>query len=96
MVINGLWLCLFMTDTTWGFALALIDIILMLVSNIWIMINTNTAKLNLVETISLREGFSIYAGWVTAALILNVATLLKSLGMADPNIPWGFNEENLT
>lgn len=38
MLLNGLWLCIFMTNTTWGFALALVDIIAMLTSNIWIMI----------------------------------------------------------
>jgi len=38
MVINGLWLILFMTNTTWGFALGLVDIIAMLTSNIWIML----------------------------------------------------------
>lgn len=52
--------------------------------------------MNLVETISLRGGFSIYAGWVTAATILNTSFLLKRLGLADPNIEYGFNEENLT
>ena len=38
MLINGLWLCLFMTDTPWGFGLALLDIVAMLASNIWVMI----------------------------------------------------------
>jgi hypothetical protein len=42
MVINGLWLCLFMTNTTWGFALGLIDIIAMLTSNIWIMLKATS------------------------------------------------------
>lgn len=96
MLINGLWLCLFMTDTPWGFGLALLDIVAMLTSNIWVMIKASSTQLNLVETLSLWGGFSIYAGWVTAATILNIAILLKSLGLADPNIPWGLNEENLT
>ena len=96
MVINGLWLCLFMADTSLGFALGLLDIIVILASNIWIMITTSTSELNAVEAISLGGGFSIYAGWVTAATILNAAFLLKSLGLADPDIPFGFNEENLS
>jgi hypothetical protein len=52
--------------------------------------------LNLVESISLRGGFTIYAGWVTAATILNASFLLKRLGLADPDIPYGFDEESLT
>jgi|TARA_B110000285_G_scaffold195272_1_gene225456 translocator protein len=98
MVINGLWLILFMTGggTTVGFGLALVDIIAMLTSNIWILYQASTTELNLVEALSLRGGFTIYSGWVTAATILNVSFLLKALGLADPNILYGFNEENLT
>ena len=96
MIINGLWLCLFMTDTTWGFALGLLDIIAMLTSNIWVMLKATSTQLNLVETLSLRGGFTVYAGWVTAATILNASFLLKRLGLADPNIPWGLDEEKMT
>ena len=45
------------------------------------------SKVNTIEWISLRCGFTIYAGWVTAATILNVTYMLKSFGVADPNIP---------
>ena len=96
MVINGLWLCLFMTDTTWGFALGLVDIIAMLSSNIWILIKASSTELNMIEAISLRGGFSIYSGWVTVATILNTSFLLKRLGLADPDILYGFDEEILT
>lgn len=42
MVINGLWLCLFMTNTTLGFTAGLLDIIVMLTSNVWIMIKATS------------------------------------------------------
>lgn len=50
----------------------------------------------MIETLSLRTGFTIYAGWVTAATILNASFLLKSIGLADPDIPYGFDEESIT
>ena len=61
------------------------------------MKRSGEADLSAIEWISMRGGFSIYAGWVTAAFILNVAFLLKSLGMADPNILNGeVTEEQVT
>ena len=36
----------------------------------------------------------MYAGWVTVATILNTTLLLKSFGVADPNIP--IDEETST
>ena len=96
MLINSIWLVLFQTDTVWGFALGLIDIIGMLATNVYIMwLSTNTS-VNVYEWIGLRGGFSIYSGWVTAATILNAVYLFKALGMADPNIYWGLTEENIT
>ena len=51
-------------------------------------------KVNTCEWIIIRCGFTMYAGWVTAATILNAAWLLKSFGVADPNIP--IDEETTT
>ena len=47
-------------------------------------------KVNIVEFIALRIGFSLYTGWVTAATILNVSFFLNSVGMKNPNA--GFDE----
>lgn len=96
MLINAVWLVLFQTNTTWGMTLGLIDIIAMLASNVYIMKLATSNDVNVYEWIGLRGGFSIYAGWVTAATILNTVYVLKRLGMADPNILWGLNEENIT
>lgn len=49
-----------------------------------------TPKLNVVEFISLRIGFTIYSGWVMAASIINTTYFLKSVGMEEPNA--GFTE----
>ena len=95
MIINGVWLGLFQTFTGWGFVLALIDIFAMLASNLYIIWLSNRTSVNVTEWISLRGGFSIYSGWVTAATILNVAFMLKYFGVADPNIP-SFDEEQIT
>lgn len=96
MLINSIWLVLFQTNTLWGFAAGLVDIIAMLATNVYIMWLSTNDSVNVYEWIGLRGGFSIYAGWVTAATILNAVYFLKAAGMADPNILWGFDEENIT
>jgi len=53
---------------------------------------TTRNKLNNWEFISLRIGFSIYTGWVTAATILNAVFLLKSWGFKNPNAGLSENE----
>ena len=55
---------------------------------------TRTSKggaLNWTEYISMNVGFSIYAGWVTSATILNLWYFLKSRGVQEPQ----YNEEKL-
>ena len=94
MIINGLWLIIFQTFTGWGFALALLVIFAMLATNTYIMMVSDRTNVNITEWITLRGGFSIYSGWVTAATILNVTFMLKQFGVADPYIPW-FDEEEI-
>ena len=43
-------------------------------------------KLNWIEWIGLRAGFSIYSGWVTAATILNISIYLRTVGLKDPDM----------
>ena len=57
----------------------------MLVTQLYIMQKAVRAKINTMEFISLRCGFTIYTGWLTAATILNAAIFLKSVGMVDPS-----------
>lgn len=95
MLINSVWLVLFQTNTVWGFALGLIDIIAMLSSNLYMMESSTTNYVSATEFIGMRGGFSVYAGWVTAATILNATYLLKKAGVADPDIPY-VDEEQIT
>ena len=94
MIGNAIWLVVFMTNTSVGFAFALIDIILMLGTQVFIMQKATRNKINVIEFISLRCGFTIYTGWVTAATILNTTFFLKSAGMKDPSA--GFGETTWT
>ena len=77
-----------------GFVLSLLDIILMLYTCCLLMMKATRTKVNAFEWITMRCGFTMYAGWVTAATILNATFMLKSFGAADPNIP--IDEETTT
>jgi len=67
----------------------------MLSINLYIMMISTRTSVNWTEWISLRGGFSIYSGWVTAATILNATFMLKNLGFKDPTIP-RFDEEQIS
>ena len=53
----------------------------MLLSCFILMRQSTRAKINAVEFIGMRCGFSIYTGWVTAATFLNLCLVLKSYGV---------------
>ena len=93
MIINGVWLIIFQTYTGAGMILGLLDIALMLASNLYIKMVSNRTSVNIPEWIGLRAGFSIYSGWVTAATILNATFLLKFFGVDDLG---PINEEQAT
>ena len=80
---NALWLVVFGQDAAWAFGLSLVVILGMLASQVYIMRCATRSKVNTWEFITLRCGFTIYTGWVTAATILNTTFFLKSLGMRD-------------
>jgi benzodiazapine receptor len=81
LIFNGLWLVVFGQNAVWSFGVGLAVIIGMLVTQIYVMRLTTRNKVNTWEFITLRCGFTIYSGWVTAATILNVTFFLKSLGL---------------
>lgn len=83
MMVNGLWLVLFQTNTKIGFTLAMIDISAMLYTNFLMMASTTRVKVNACEFISMRIGFSIFCGWVTSATILNITYLFRIFGVSD-------------
>lgn len=88
MLANGIWLVLFQTNTIWGFIVSLFAILVILITNLYIMMVSTRNEANWIEWIAIRAGFSIYSGWVTAATILNVTYMLKSWGLSNAKIDW--------
>ena len=72
--------------------MSLIEIIMMLVNTTFIMMKSTRTSVNIFEWITLRGGMSIYAGWLTAATILNATITIQRLGFVDPDLPIG-NEQ---
>merc|ERR1719353_2599121 len=61
------------------------------------MMSLSTTKTtNWVEWLSMRGTFSLYAGWLTAATILNTIIILRSYGVTQATLPWGITEEQIT
>jgi len=87
--VQALWLVIWKRSTPTAFLLALVDIAILLSTGLVILQYSMYAKLSLFEIISLRAGFSIYIGWVTAASILNVSYVLLSSGMKNNHVAWG-------
>jgi hypothetical protein len=86
MLLNCIWLMIFRLRTPVTFHFSTIEISILLASCVFIMMKTTrTENLNWTEYITLKVGFSIYAGWVTAATILNACFSLKTSGIADPD-----------
>jgi hypothetical protein len=90
MICNALWLVVFGRNNTVAFIIAWILIVGILVTDIIIMMKALRAKnLSVIEFLTLRVGFSIYSGWVTAATIINTTIILKSVGMEANEETWG-------
>lgn len=82
MIANAVWLIIFGQDNKWCFALSFVDIVAIYYTGQVVMRIADRTHCNtFVEKVFLRGAFSIYIGWVTAALILNVAFMLKSWGL---------------
>lgn len=74
------------------FFLGTVELILVLANSAWIMMKSSRAAVNIWEWLCLRAGFSIYTGWLTAAIILSVTTVLQRAGVSDETLPFG-NEQ---
>jgi len=90
MIMNGLWLVIFLQNTGVSMAFGTLDILAMVATQVYMLMKITRAKCNMVEIITLRIGFSLYTGWVTAASIINVTFFLKAVGMKNENA--GFSE----
>ena len=95
MVTNGIWLPIFQLDSKVGFVIALLVIVVVISSAVYMMRKVTRARVNAWEFVSLRLGLSIYSGWLTAATILNVTYMLKCFGVKDPELG-SFDEETWT
>lgn len=93
---NAVWIGIFQTGETWGFILALFDIIGMVVTSVMFMEESNSTNVNWFEWIVMRGGFGIYAGWVTGATILNSAIMQKALGLNSTYASWGLSEDTVS
>lgn len=80
MLLNALWLTIFTKYNLTAFFISCIDIFGLLGTCLFMMMIVSRNNLNKFEVISAYTGFSMYAGWVTTATILNIAFCLKGVG----------------
>jgi len=85
MILNGIWLPTFQSNTRLGFIFGFIIIIALEVTALVMEQKACAAELNVMEIIFLRCAMSIYAGWVGAASIVSLTILLKNLGIFSAN-----------
>ena len=90
MILNGIWLPTFQSNTTFGFIFAFIIICAMLTTTLVMAKRACNAELEVIEIICLRSAMSIYSGWLGAATILSFSIMLKVLGMTSAaGATWG-------
>jgi len=87
MFLNAMWLPIYQSNTGIGFFVAEIVIIFMLMTALWGMVVSGRMPVTPVELFTVRAPFSIYAGWLSAATILNSSYLLIFMGMKDSGSP---------
>jgi len=77
MVANTAWLPTFMSNSGPGFIIGLILLLVIWSTNIAMMAMADHAKVNWLEVLCIRLPISIYAGWTTAATVLNGIYVFK-------------------
>ena len=80
---SALWSPFWCLNTIAGFIIALVVIIGMLFTAVMVLDKSLKSRLSVMSLITLRCGFSIYAGWLSVATILNVGFVMKSLGFSE-------------
>lgn len=86
MVSNAAWQLIYLTNSMAGMVISCLDVFVMLgtaIYMIWVSVRSTN---NWLEAIVIRTGFSIYAGWLTAATILNVSFVLLGFGLKGPGL----------
>ena len=93
MSVHAFWNATFLTNSGPGFYISLINILVMLGTAYYMMHVSMRASVNWIEFITMRLGFSIYTGWVTAATILNITYTLRWTFKANPKTNfWNYEE----
>lgn len=89
MFLNGIWLIVWTQDSAKAFIAGTVIIIALLYTCFYIMMLSCRTELTTFEAVIIRGGFSIYAGWVTAATSLNFIYVKK----ASDSPAWIVNED---
>ena len=97
MIFSCGWWTFWVLDKPWGYILSDLMIIGMLATAAMMMQVATTKTTNWVEWLSMRGTFSLYAGWLTAATILNTTIILRSYGVDQTSLASiGITEEQVT
>jgi hypothetical protein len=88
-----IWFPFFAVETSWGYIISSIDIVVMLVSAIYMMMESTRTEVNGWEWAFIRAGMTIYSGFLTTATILNFTVTLKFFGISE--FSW-ISEEQIT
>lgn len=77
-----LWMSIQQENNKYAIGLAHFFMIVMLFTCFWIMQAANRAKLNWIEMVVIRGGFSLYAGWIISATVLSTVWFCNTIGVA--------------
>ena len=81
MILGCVWRMFFQFSNWWGFLMAEIAMAGMLMTSLDILFKSQKSNVNKTEFFTLRVGFSLYSGWLTAAMILGASLMFKALGL---------------
>jgi len=80
--LNASWSLIFQQNTLAAFVIALVVIIVMLGTAIYVLDVSLKNRLSPTGIIGMRVGFALYSGWLTVATTLNIGFVLKSGGLS--------------
>lgn len=83
MILNTIWLPMFQSNSQWGFIASWVDILLIWLTNIYMLGVSSRNESWWLEALMVRIPFSVYSGWITCATVLNSVYMLMSWGATD-------------
>jgi len=78
----ALWMSVQQSDDKYAIGMSYAFMICMLFTTFWIMQAANRAKLNMIEIVLIRVGFSLYAGWIISATVLSTVWFFNTIGVS--------------